>query len=146
MTEWNKIYTNIQLSGSDGFTFITLPYVTWPEGDGKAFILPFIPEEKHDDDFAIKRAVVNPLPILRMYLCKIMSSTFCIGAGSRDRQAVYYIGARNPQDIFKLILKISGAKKTYTWPTEIKFSIRVAENDDYDPEKFKKGTLPGGIV
>lgn len=146
MTEWNKIYTDIQLSGGDGFTFVTLPYITWPEENADAFIKQFIPEEKHDHVFTIKRANADPLSALRMYLCRTMSSTFCIGRGSRDQRGVFYIGARRPQDIFKLILKIPNAKKTYTWASDIKFSVRVAEDDNYDPEKFMKGTLPGGIA
>lgn len=146
MTEWNKIYTNIHLGGSDGFTFITLPYVTWPDEDAEAFIKRFIPKENHNNTFVMERVRANPLSALRMYLCKTMSSTFCIGIGSRNQRTVFYIGARHPQDIFKLILKIPGATKTYTWGSEIKFSVRVAEGDDYDPEKSTKGTLPRGIA
>lgn len=146
MTEWRKIYTNIRLGGGDGFTFVTIPHITYPEEVAIEFIKRFLPVEKHDNDFAIRRALACPESAIRMYLCKTMSSTFCIGMGSRDQRTVFYIGARRPQDIFKLILKVPEADKTYTWASEIKFSVRVAEGDDYDPEKFKQGTLHRGMA
>lgn len=145
MTEWTKIYTNVCLSGADEFTFVTLPFITWPEDAAEEFMKQFIPEEKHDDVFTMARAKADPPSIIRMYLCKTMSSTFCISRGSRDQRTVFYIGARRPQDIFKLILKIPDAKKTTTWESAMKFSIRVAEGDDYDPEKHQQGIMHRGM-
>jgi len=141
MTEWNKIYPKERISGADGFTFVTLPFITWPEKDANEWIEQFVPEEKHGNDFAMARAKADPISAVRMYLCQTMSSTFCIGRGDRNQQSVYYIGARRPQDIFKLILKIPNATKTKTWPTDTNFSIRVAENDDFNPHKHRQGII-----
>lgn len=146
MTEWNKIYTGMNITGKDGFTFVTIPYVAWPGDKAEEFIKQFIPKSKHDDEFTIRRAVVDPLSAMRQYLCSTMSSTFCIGIGSREQKSVFYIGARKPQDIFKLLLKNSDIKKTYTWSTDIRFSIRVAKEDDYDFEKSQEGILPRGMA
>jgi len=137
MTEWNRIYSGVYLSGADGFTFLTIPYITYPEKDAIELIKRFLPVEKHDNEFAMKRALACPDSAIRMYLCKTMSSTFSIGKGDRTHQTVYYIGARRPQDIFKLLLKIPEAEKVTMWGDRMKFSVRVAENDDYDPERHK---------
>jgi len=144
MTEWNRIYARVKISGSDGFTFVTIPNVTWPEDEAEKFIKKLMPKEKHDNEFAMKRAIVDPISALRMYLCATMSSTFCIGRGSLDRQSVFYVGARRPQDIFKLLLKIPDATKVTVWESGMNFTVRVAENDDYDPEKFKRGNIQQG--
>jgi len=146
MTEWNRIHNRVNLSGADGFTFLTLPYITFPEEDAKAFIKRFVPDEKHDNEFAMKRAAVDPVSAIRMYLCRTMSSSFCIGRGSRNDQSVFYIGARRPQDIFKLLLKIPESEKVTTWDSQMVFTVRVAENDDFNPDKFKNGTILRGMV
>ena len=39
MTEWNRIHNRVNLSGADGFTFLTLPIIAFPEKDAKAFII-----------------------------------------------------------------------------------------------------------
>jgi hypothetical protein len=74
-----------------------------------------------------------------------MSSTFCLGKGSRNDQSVFYVGARRPQDIFKLLLKIPEAEKVTTWETSMDFTVRVAESDDFNPEKHKSGSIQRGI-
>ena len=137
MTEWNRIYNRVNISSTDGFTFLTIPFITWPEDESVAFIKRFMLEEKHDNEFAMKRAVADPVSTIRMYLCRTMSSTFCLGRGSRNEQTVFYIGARRPQDIFKLLLKIPEADKITTWDSQMSFTVRVAESDDFDPEKHK---------
>ena len=141
MTEWSNIYPKERISGADGFTFVTLAYITWPEADADEWIKRFVPEEKHNNEFAMARAKADPISAVRMYLCQTMSSTFCIGRGSRNDQSVFYIGARRPQDIFKLILKIPNATKTKTWPTDTSFSIRVSESDDFNPNKHRQGII-----
>jgi len=135
MTEWNKIYNGKHLSTADKFTFVTLPCITWPEPDSEEFLKSILPADKKDSPMANARAKAHPESAIRMMLCSTMSSTFCIGMGSRNDQTVFYIGARREQDLFKLILKIPGVNKTNSWPREMKFSIRVAANDDYDPER-----------
>lgn len=144
MTEWTKIYSKVNISGTDGFTFVTLPNITFPEEEVLKFIKKLLPKEKHDNEFAMKRAIADVRSALRMYLCQTMSGTFCIGQGSRDRESVFYIGARRPQDIFKLILKLPDANKVRVWESGMLFMVRVAEGDDFDPEKFKCGTKPRG--
>lgn len=144
MTEWSRIYNRMNICGTDGFTFITLPNIRHPEEEIIKFIKKLLPKEKYDNEFAMKRAIADPTSALRMYLCATMSGTFCIGQGSRKQESVYYIGARRPQDIFKLILKLPGANKITSWETGMAFMIRVAEGDDFDPEKFKCGVRPRG--
>jgi hypothetical protein len=144
MTEWTRIYSRVKVSSPDGFTFITLPNVTFPEEEVEKFIKKMLPKEKHDNEFAMARAKADPISALRMYLCATMSGTFCIGRGSLDKQSVFYVGARRPQDIFKLLLKIPDATKVSVWESGMDFSIRVAEGDDFDPEKHKRGTRPRG--
>ena len=144
MTEWTRIYNRMNISGADGFTFVTLPNVHHPEEEAIKFVKKLLPKEKHDNEFAMARAIADPISALRMYLCATMSGTFCIGRGSRESVSVYYIGARRPQDIFKLILKLPDANKITSWESGMDFMIRVAEGDDYDPEKYKRGTRPRG--
>lgn len=144
MTEWNKIYSRVNISGADGFTFVTLPNITFPEEEVENFIKKLLPNEKHDNEFAMKRAIADPISALRMYLCATMSGTFCIGQGSREQKSVYYIGARRPQDIFKLILKLPDANKITAWESRMDFMVRVAVGDDFDPEKHKLGIRPRG--
>lgn len=144
MTEWNKIYSRVNISGADGFTFVAIPHITWPEDEAITFIKTLLPKEKHDNEFAMARARIDPVSALRMYLCETMSGTFCIGQGSLNQQSVFYVGARRPQDIFKLLLKIPDATKISAWESGMDFSVRVAENDDFDPEKHKRGIRPRG--
>lgn len=144
MTEWNKIYNRVKVSAADNFTFVTLPLVRFPEKDAEEFIKRLVPKEKHDNDFAMARAMACPDSALRMYLCATMSSTFCIGIGSRGQQTVFYIGGRRPQDIFKLLLKLPDTEKTTTWDTGMDFMIRVAEADDFNPERHKQGAMSRG--
>ncbi len=141
MTEWNKIYNNVGLSSADGFTFVTLPNVTWPQEEADEFIRSLLPKNKQNSEFTIKRALVDPVSAVRMYLCATMSSTFCLSYGQRTDDMVFYIGARRPQDIFKLILRLPNASKINSWPSNMTFSIRVAENDDYNPEKHRQGLI-----
>lgn len=144
MTKWTKIYNRVYISGADGFTFVTLPNIHHPEEEEIKFIKKLLPKEKHDDEFAMKRAIADPISTLRTYLCTTMSGTFCIGQGSRNSASVYYIGARRPQDIFKLILKLPDANKITAWETGMSFTVRVAEGDDFDPDKHKRGIRPIG--
>lgn len=141
MTEWNKIYNHVRLSSADGFTFVTLPNVTWPQDGVEDFLKRLLPKDKQNSEFAIRRAHVDPMSAIRMYLCETMSSTFCLGYGQRNHAMVFYIGARRPQDIFKLILRLPTTSKTNSWPSDMVFSVRVAENDDYNPEKHLQGII-----
>lgn len=146
MTTWAKIYSKVRLTSADGFTFATMPNITWPQEDADEFLKHLLPADKQNSEMAFKRALVDPKFALRMYLCETMSSTFCIGYGDRNNKSVFYIGARRPQDIFKLLLRLPNISKTNSWPRDMTFFVRVAENDDYDPEKHMKGIQPQGIA
>ena len=46
MTEWSRIYSRVKVSGADGFTFVTLPNVRFPEEEAEKFIKRLLPKEK----------------------------------------------------------------------------------------------------
>lgn len=135
MTQWSKIYTDVYLSGTDGFNFFTIerPYGLFDDGTKEQeFVDALLPNRK--------RRIVNGIEIpmtssgaVREYLANSTRSTHAFAYGDRNGEGVFYIGTRSSRDLFKLLLKFPNADNIKTWPSTMLFTVRVAEGDEFVP-------------
>ena len=130
MSKWSAIYTNAQVSSGDGFHWIRIPYVAWvPEGEKNPFVEML--DVKTDKE-------LSPRSAMRIYMCRAMNSTFCIGQeSSGDGGLMFVIGVRSEKDIFQLKLRFAEATETKIWSHGTTFYIRVLEGDYWS----ENGTL-----
>lgn len=135
MSKWSAIYTDAQISSGDGFHWIRIPFVWWTPPDEKN---PFV------EMLGIKTdKELSPESAMRIYLCKTMNSTFCLGKeSSGNGSLMFVIGVRSEKDIFQLKLRFATAIETKIWSYGTQFYVRVFEGDHWS----EKGTLENDQV
>jgi len=127
MSKWCAIHPNAQISSGDGFHWIRLPYIAWvPQGEKNPFI----------ESLGIKTdKVLGPESAMRMYLCRAMNSTFCIGKESSGIGGLMFvIGVRSEKDVFQLKLRFAEAVETKMWSYGTNFYVRVLEGDHWSED------------
>lgn len=130
MSKWSAIHSDVQISSGDGFRWIRIPYVAWmPKGEKNPFVeMLGIKTDKE----------LSPDSAMRMYMCKAMNATFCLGKESDGTGGLMFvIGVRSEKDIFQLKLRFANATETKIWSYGTQFYVRVLEGDDWS----EKGTL-----
>lgn len=135
MSKWSAIHTDVQVSSGDGFRWIRIPYVAWvPQGEKNSFVeLLGIKTDKE----------LSPDSAMRMYMCRAMNSTFCIGRESSGAGGLMFvIGVRSEKDIFQLKLRFANAIETKIWSYGTQFYVRVLEGDTFS----ENGTLSNDRV
>lgn len=129
MTNWSAIHNNVRITTADRFHFIKMYYQHWPFEEIEKFIYRLNPDVKikitEDNMYLLVRNV------LRMTLCKTLSSTFCFAETTEDFKHLFYIGVRSKKDIFKLKLKYPDLIETKTWSNQTLFYVRVVEGDSF---------------
>lgn len=122
MSKWSAIYTDVQVSSGDGFRWIRIPYVAWvPPGEKNPFVeMLGIKTDKE----------LSPESAMRIYLCKTLNSTFCMGTElSGAGGLMLVIGVRSEKDVFQLKLRFADATETKVWSYGTRFYVRVLEGD-----------------
>lgn len=124
MSKWSAIHSDVQVSSGDGFHWIRIPFVAWAPKDEKN---PFV------ESLGIKTdKELSPDSAMRIYMCKAMNSTFCLGIESSGVGGLMFvIGVRSEKDIFQLKLRFAEATETKIWSYGIKFYVRVLEGDHF---------------
>ena len=130
MSKWSAIHSDVQVSSGDGFRWIRIPYVVWaPKGEKNPFVeMLGIKTDKE----------LSPESAMRIYLCKAMNSTFCLGTESSGAGSLMLVfGVRSEKDIFQLKLRFADSVETKIWSYGTQFYVRVLEGDHWS----EKGAL-----
>jgi len=135
MSKWSAIHSDVQVSSGDGFHWIRIPYTAWvPPGEKNPFVeMLGIKTDKE----------LSPVSAMRMYLCRAMNSTFCMGTEpSGIGGLMVVVGVRSEKDIFQLKLRFAEAVETKVWSFGTNFYVRVLEGDHWS----EGGTLENDRV
>ncbi len=131
MSKWSAIHSYVHVSSGDGFHWIRIPHVSWmPRGEKNPFV----------EMLGIKTdKKLSPDSAMRIYMCRYMNSTFCIGHESNGTGGLMFvIGVRSEKDVFQLKLRFSNAEETKIWSYGTTFYVRVLEGDTFSEDSTLK--------
>jgi hypothetical protein len=146
---WKELYPSIGLPPDHGFEFVQLKYVS-NLNDYLALLRAIGVDEsdilKEQREFVdsspatlwmkeiTKTSADKVYPLLRYYLSENATNTFAIAQKNEfmgdSSGAYFYIGFRNPKDVFIFLLKFPNASRIKMVRRELGFYVRVASNDD----------------